>query len=427
MQITSSQIAALNEPQLPDHSKRWTALRAQLGDKHVDIESVVEALRAFQIAIPSWALGTGGTRFGRFPMGGAPLNLEDKISDIGLLHALNRSSGAISLHIPWDIPEDASAVQNQAASLGLRFDAVNSNTFQDQPGQANSYRFGSLSHTDQAVRDQAVAHNLEVVRFGMELGTRVLSVWLSDGSIFPGQHNMREALRRTEDSLQRIYADMPEDFRMLIEYKPFEPAFYATVIPDWGTSFLLASKLGPRAKTLVDLGHHLPNTNIEQIVSTLIAEEKLGGFHFNDSKYADDDLTAGSIKPYQLFLIFYELVEGMRKQNQSMQELGWMIDASHNIKDPLEDLLQSVEAIKLAYAQALIVDDHKLRQAQQDNDPVIAQEVLQDAFRTDLRPLLAEARLRDGAALDPIGCYRALEVRKHLIRARGENTIATGL
>lgn len=427
MQITESQITGFNESHRNAHTKRWTALQTQLEDRGMDVDHLLKVLGAFQIAIPSWALGTGGTRFGRFPMGGAPLNLEEKISDIGLLHALNRSSGAISLHIPWDIPEDAGAVRDQAAALGLRFDAVNSNTFQDQPGQAQSYRFGSLCHTDPAVRDQAVAHNLEVVRYGVELGTDVLSVWLSDGSIFPGQHNMREALQRTEDSLQKIYSGMPQDFRMLVEYKPFEPAFYATVIPDWGTSFLLTGKLGPRAKTLVDLGHHLPNTNIAQIVSTLLMEDKLGGFHFNDSKYADDDLTTGSIKPYQLFLIFYELVEGMRAWSRPMEALGWMIDASHNIKDPLEDLLQSVEAIKLAYAQALIVDDEKLHQAQQNNDPVIAQEVLQDAFRTDLRPLLAESRLREGAAFDPIGCYRSLEIRKQLIQARGENTVATGL
>lgn len=427
MRITPDQIAASNEKRAARHASRWESLRTQLADQGADVARMIEALRAFQVAIPSWALGTGGTRFGRFPMGGAPLNLEEKMEDVGLLHALNRSSGAISLHIPWDIPTDARAIRGLAAELGLRFDAVNSNTFQDQPGQQYSYRYGSLCHTDQAVRDQAVAHNLEVLRYGLELGTGVLSVWLSDGSIFPGQHNMREALRRTEDSLHRIYEGMPAEAEMLIEYKPFEPAFYATVIPDWGTSFLLATKMGDRAKTLVDLGHHLPNTNIEQVVSTLLAEKKLGGFHFNDSKYADDDLTTGAIKPYQLFLIFYELVEGMRAQERSMQELGWMIDASHNIKDPLEDLLQSVEAIQLAYAQAMLVDDAGLREAQQHNDPVMAQEILQGAFRTDLRPLVAQSRLEDGAALDPIGCYRELAVRKQLIAARGEKTVATGL
>ncbi|GAA4302688.1 sugar isomerase [Compostibacter hankyongensis] len=427
MQITKEQLQQHNEPQLKKHQAQWTALRQQLEERGVDVASTLQQLRQFQVAIPSWALGTGGTRFGRFPIGGAPLNLEEKMMDIGMLHALNRSSGAISLHIPWDIPDNAAHIRALATELDLRFDAVNSNTFQDQPDQQRSYRFGSLCHTDKEVRRQAVEHNLEVVRYGAELGTNVLSVWLSDGSNFPGQYHMQGALQRTLESLQSIYAGMPDDFLLFLEYKPFEPAFYATVIPDWGTSFLLVNKLGDRARTLVDLGHHLPNTNIEQIVSTLLAEDRLAGFHFNDSKFADDDLTTGSIKPYQLFLIFYELVDGMRRKQRPMQDLGWMIDASHNIKDPLEDLLQSVDAILLAYAQALIVDTPGLQQAQEENDPVLAQEALQDAFRTDLRPLLAEARLQDGAALSPIHCYRELQVRKNLIAARGEKTIATGL
>ncbi|HLR36454.1 MAG TPA: L-rhamnose isomerase [Chitinophagaceae bacterium] len=427
MVISKEQIASSNDGQLKKHQSKFDVLRDQLEEKNIDVAYVIDTLRTFQIAIPSWALGTGGTRFGRFPNGGEPVNLEEKMYDIGLLHALNRSSGAISLHIPWDIPEDAAGIRQLADELNLRFDAVNSNTFQDQADQKYSYRYGSLCHTDKAVRDQAIAHNLEVAKYGEELGTNILSIWLSDGAIFPGQHNMRRALQRTEDSLSQIYKGLSEEFEMLIEYKPFEPAFYATVIPDWGTSFLLANKLGKKANTLVDLGHHLPNTNIEQIISTLLAENKLGGFHFNDSKYADDDLTTGSMHPYELFLIFYELVEGLQNQNRSLQDLSWMIDASHNIKDPLEDLLQSVEAIQLALAQALTVDDKKLSDAQQNNDPTIAQEVLQDAFRTDLRPLLAEARLQDDAALDPIAAYRALNVRGALIDERGEDSVATGL
>lgn len=427
MKIAKEQIAAVNGKQVKKHQSQWEGLKSRLEDKGVDIKSVLEKLRAFQVAIPSWALGTGATRFGRFPIGGAPLNLEEKMYDIGLLHALNRSSGAISLHIPWDIPEDAEGIRQLGQELDLKFDAVNSNTFQDQEGQKLSYKYGSLSHTDKAVRQQAVEHSLEVVKYGVELGTKVLSVWLSDGAIFPGQSNIREALARTLDSLKAIYQGMPDDFEMLVEYKPFEPAFYATVIPDWGTSFLLVNKLGERANTLVDLGHHLPNTNIEQIVSVLLAEGRLGGFHFNDSKYADDDLTTGAIKPYQLFLIFHELVEGMNNKGITPKDLSWMIDASHNLKDPLEDLLQSVEAIKLAYAQALVLDEEKLKEAQQKNDAVMAQEMLQDAFRTDLRPLVAEARLQENAALDPIAAYRELEVRKNLIKDRGENTVATGL
>lgn len=427
MRITKDQIDSFNGKQLRNHQSRWNVLMDQLSEKGLNVTRLLEQIKSFQIAIPSWALGTGGTRFGRFPIGGAPGNLEEKMMDIGLLHALNRSSGAISLHIPWDIPDNIPGIKSLAKELDIRFDAVNSNTFQDQKKQKYSYRFGSLCHTDKKVRDQAIAHNLEVVKYGVALGTNVLSVWLSDGSVFPGQHNIREALGRTLDSLQQIYKKMPEDFEMLVEYKPFEPAFYATVIPDWGTSLLLCNKLGNRAKTLVDLGHHLPNTNIEQIVSTLLAEGKLGGFHFNDSKYADDDLTTGSMKPYQLFLIFHELAEGLHAQNLPMQHLSWMIDASHNIKDPLEDLLQSVEAIRLAFAQALVIDESKLRDAQQSNDPALSQEIIQDAFRTDLRPLVAEARLLEGGALDPLGCYRALKIREELIRERGKDVVATGL
>ena len=265
----------------------------------------------FQIAIPSWALGTGGTRFGRFPGGGEPRNLEEKIEDIGLLHALNKSSGAISLHIPWDIPENTASYKSIAAQYDLKFDAMNSNTFQDQPDQKLSYKFGSMQHVDKAVRKQAIEHNIEVIKYGIELGSNSLTVWLSDGSCFPGQLNFRKAFQNTLESLQEVYSALPDDWKMFVEYKAYEPNFYSTTVGDWGQSLLYANKLGEKAYTLVDLGHHLPNANIEQIVSLLLMEGKLGGFHFNDSKYGDDDLTVGSIKPYQLFLIFNELVEGM--------------------------------------------------------------------------------------------------------------------
>lgn len=427
MKIQQAQLQAHNDTHARQHEQQFNFLQQQLEEKGIAVEKILKELQNFQVAIPSWALGTGGTRFGRFPTGGEPRNLEEKMMDIGVLHAINRSSGAISLHIPWDIPDNVQHIKALAADLELRFDAVNSNTFQDQPGQELSYRYGSLSHPNAAVRRQAIHHNLEVVAHGIALGANILSVWLSDGSNFPGQNNLREALQRTHDSLQSIYQKMPADWLMYLEYKPFEPNFYATVIPDWGTSFLLVNKLGERAKTLVDLGHHLPNTNIEQIVATLLAENKLGGFHFNDSKYADDDLTTGSIKPYQLFLVFYELINGLHAKGQSLQTLGWMIDASHNIKDPLEDLLQSVEAIQLALAQALIVDDQKLKIAQQNNDPALAQEILQDAYRTDLRPLLAEARKRRGGALYPIPFFREAQVRQSLIKERGKTAVATGL
>ena len=390
--------------------------------------SILQKLIDFQVAIPSWALGTGGTRFGRFSGGGEPGTLEQKIEDIGLLHALNQSSGAISLHIPWDIPSDANAIKALAANHHLKFDAVNSNTFQDQKDQPYSYKFGSLQHVDKAVRRQAIEHNIEVIKHGVALGSKSLTVWLSDGSSFPGQLNFRTAWKNTFESLQEIYAALPSDWKLFLEYKAYEPNFYSTTVGDWGQSLLYTSKLGPKAFTLVDLGHHLPNANIEQIVSLLMMEDKLAGFHFNDSKYGDDDLTVGSINPYQLFLIFNELVEGMdAKAMNHATDLAWMIDASHNVKDPLEDLLQSIEAIMIAYAQALIVDTNALKDAQSVNDVVKVQEILQAAFRIDVRPLVAEARIQSGGSLQPIQLFRSLKLREQLIKERGVVTVATGL
>jgi L-rhamnose isomerase / sugar isomerase len=424
MLVEKYKIQEANETQMNEHKRSFEFVASSV--KNMD--TVLQKLADFQIAIPSWALGAGGTRFGRFSIGGEPRNLEEKIEDVGLLHALNRSSGAISLHIPWDIPRNVHNIKALAAQHGLRFDAVNSNTFQDQKGQAHSYKFGSLQHVNRDVRKQAIEHNIEVIKYGEELGSESLTVWLSDGSSFPGQLNFRHAFQNTLEGLQEIYAALPDNWKMFVEYKAFEPNFYSMSVGDWGQSYLYASKLGKKAYTLVDLGHHLPNANIEQIVSLLLMEGKLGGFHFNDSKYGDDDLTVGSINPYQLFLIFTELVEGMdAKGLNHANDLGWMIDASHNIKDPLEDLLQSVEAIKIAYAQALLVDAKELDAARQANDVVRAQEILQNAYRTDVRPLVAEARLRSGGALDPLKVFRSLKGREGLIKERGLQTVATGL
>lgn len=424
MLIEKYKIGEFNHDQLPEHRRQFDFLTSTFNIS----DTVLQKLVDFQIAIPSWALGTGGTRFGRFSGGGEPRNLEEKMEDVGLLHALNRSSGAISLHIPWDIPENPTSIKAMAAQLGLRFDAVNSNTFQDQPGQEHSYKFGSMQHVDKAVRQQAIDHNIEVIKHGVELGSDSLTVWLSDGSCFPGQLNFRKAFQNTLDSLREIYKSLPENWKMFVEYKAYEPNFYSMSVGDWSQSLLYANKLGSKAYTLVDLGHHLPNANIEQIVSLLLMEGKLGGFHFNDSKYGDDDLTVGSINPYQLFLIFNELVEGMdAKGINHATGLGWMIDASHNVKDPLEDLLQSVEAIKIAYAQALLVDTKALEAARQNNDVTLAQEILQEAYRTDVRPLVAEARLRAGGVLQPLQALRQMRVRENLIKERGLKTVATGL
>ncbi|MFP9114532.1 sugar isomerase [Flavobacterium sp. RHBU_3] len=426
MKITSQHIADLNKIQDTTYKAELNLLESKLSKRGISLENVINKVADFQVAIPSWALGAGGTRFGRFSYGGEPATLEQKLDDIGLIHALTKSAGAVSLHIPWDIPQDYKAIKELAQSHDIIFDAVNSNTFQDQAGAKHSYKHGSLSSTIEASRAYAVEHNLEVIKIGEQLGSKSLTVWLADGSSFPGQRNFQAVLQQTENSLKQIYAGMPDDWKLFIEYKPYEPNFYSTVIQDWGTSFMLANACGDRAYTLVDLGHHLPNSNIEQIVATLMYKGKLGGFHFNDSKYGDDDLTVGSIKPYALFLIFNELVYGMENNPQNPYP-AWMIDASHNVKDPLEDLIQSLEAIRIAYAQALLVDQAALKAAQFDNDVVLAQELLQDAYRTDVRAILKAARVQSGAVADPIAAYRSLAVRNGLINERGTGSKATGL
>ncbi len=423
MQIEKSLIEDQNRTGIAQHSQKFEQLRSELESSGINVEQIITKLKAFQVTIPSWALGTGGTRFGRFSMGGEPRSLEEKIDDVGIIHSLTQSAGAISLHIPWDVPTDPSTIREQCSSHGITFDAMNSNTFQDQPNAVNSYKFGSLSHNSKDVRKQAIEHNIEVIEHGIALGSKALTIWLADGSSFPGQHNFRKALEHTQESILEIYEAMPQDWNLLIEYKPFEPHFYSMVIPDWGTSMLLAEACGQRAFTLVDLGHHLPNTNIEQIVSVLIMKGKLGGFHFNDSQYGDDDLTCGSLNPYQLFLIFNELIDG--ELNNS--DMSWMIDASHNLKDPMEDLIQSLENINTSYAKALLVNRQELTNAQNINDITRSQEILQRAYLTDVRTLVTEARLQNGGAISPIETYRNLNIRQELILDRGSKVVATGL
>ena len=404
MQLEKYKIQQHNDDLLTRHQRRLSFAVSEIENA----EAIIQKLVDFQIAIPSWALGTGGTRFGRFAGGGEPRSLEEKIEDVGLLHALNQASGAISLHIPWDIPKDAKAIKTLATQHGLKFDAVNSNTFQDQPDQALSYKFGSLQNVDKGVRKQAIEHNIEVIKHGIELGSESLTVWLSDGSCFPGQLNFRRAYQNTLESLHEIYAVMPDNWKMFLEYKAYEPNFYSTTVGDWGQSYSYVQKLGDRAYTLVDLGHHLPNANIEQIVALLLMEGKLGGFHFNDSKYGDDDLTAGAMKPYQLFLIFNELVDGMDARGMNhATDLGWMIDASHNVKDPLEDLLQSVEGIMMAYAQALSVDRKALEEAQSISDVVRCQEILQNAFRRSFNRSRSSPSSRRG--IEPAGAFPSIK------------------
>src|SRR3954468_37615 len=354
-----------------ESKKKWLAedfdyLGNKLSRRGIDIERIVEKAQAFKVAVPSWGVGTGGTRFARFPGPGEPRNIFEKLEDCSTVHKLVRSTSSISLHIPWDKPESAADLLAAARDHRLTFDAMNSNTFQDQPRQKKSYKFGSLTHTDPAVRKQAIEHNIECIEIGKKLGSNALTVWIGDGSNFAGQSNFRHALERYLESMREIYSRIPEDWNLFLEHKMFEPAFYSTVVSDWGTSYYCAKSLGDKAQCLVDLGHHAPNVNIEQIVSRLIQFGKLGGFHFNDSKYGDDDLDAGSIKPYQLFLIFNELVDAELAHVPGF-EPAYMLDQSHNVTDPIESLVTSSVELLRAYVQASLVDRDALAACQQQN------------------------------------------------------------
>jgi L-rhamnose isomerase/sugar isomerase len=421
--IETERIRQSNQAGLFAHQQGAEFLYTRLAERNIDFERIVEQIRTFEVAIPSWALGTGGTRFGRFPGSGEPRDVFEKLEDISVINRLTGAAPRVSLHIPWDEPDDAQALVDRSSELGLGFDAVNSNTFQDQPGQVLSYKFGSLSHTDAAVRDLAVAHNLNVIELGRKLGSEAITIWLADGSNYPGQTHFRRSFERVLASLQEIYAHLPENWQLYSEHKPCEPAFYSTVVQDWGSSLLLAQALGEKASCLIDLGHHLPNTNIEMIVARLLTAGKLGGFHFNDAKYGDDDLTAGSIRPYQLFLIFNELVDaGLELGNEFSP--AYMIDQSHNLKDPIEALLQTVVALQNAYASALLVDRERLDEFQESNDVMMAERTLTDAYETDVRSLTAEARMRNEGAIDPVLAFRDAGYRESLSRARTSGTYA---
>ena len=427
--IPRDRINELNRAVTSAHERDLDHVADVLARQGTDAEPVVAALADFQVAAPSWALGTGATRFGRFPGGGEPRTTEEKIDDIAALHALTRANSAVSLHVPWDDPADPAALREHADERGIAFDAMNSNTFQDDPSTTRngevSYKFGSLANADESARKAAIEHNQYVIDLGVQLGSTALTVWLADGTNHPGQADFRVQFERVAEGLRAVHDHLPDSWRLFTEHKPYEPAFYSTVNQDWGSSLLLAEAAGEKASCLVDLGHHLPNANIEMIVSRLAMVGRLGGFHFNDSKYGDDDLTTGSIKPFQLFLIFHELVSA--GGGTRAPELAYMIDQSHNLKDPLEDLIQSTEALMLAYAQALVVDRSALVAAQDSNDASLAQEVLQRAYRTDVRALVAEARRRDGGAIDPLAAYRAVGYRREKIAQRGERAVSTGL
>ena len=400
----------------------YAHLERQLERRHVDIKALVARATAFRVAIPSWGVGTGGTRFARFPGPGEPRTLLEKIDDCGVVQSLVRVTPAMSLHIPWDKPResgpgDVASIRARLLARGLAIESMNSNTFQDQPGQPLSYKFGSLTHTDFAVRRQAIEHNLECLAIGRDLGASSHTVWIGDGGNFPGQIHFRHAIDRYVESLQAIHAALPDGWRLFIEHKCYEPAFYSTVLNDWGIRYLCAREVGDRCLSLVDLGHHAPNVNIEQIVAQLIRLRALGGFHFNDSKFGDDDLDSGSIKPFQLFLVFNELVDAELEGIPGFAP-AYMLDQSHNVTDPLESLMVSAMEVVRAYVQAHLVDRAALAEAQANNDAVRALQILKAAFRTDVSPILAAARVREGGAIDPVAAYRASGYRASVASQR---------
>ena len=396
--------------------KQYDFLGEELARRGIGIAEILRKVSAFTVAVPSWGVGTGGTRFARFPGGGEPRNIFDKIEDCAVIQQLTQATPTVSLHIPWD-KADPYKLKQAASRFGLSFDAMNSNTFSDGAGQAHSYKFGSLTHADKAVRTQAIEHNLECIEIGKVLGSKALTIWIGDGSNFPGQVNFAKSFERYLDSAKEIYAGLPKDWRLFTEHKMYEPAFYSTVVQDWGTNYIIAKELGEKAFCLVDLGHHAPNVNIEMIVSRLIQFGKLGGFHFNDSKYGDDDLDAGSIDPYRLFLIFNELVEAELNRPKDFNP-AHMLDQSHNVTDPIESLMLSAIEVQRAYASALLVDRRALAGYQDDNDALMATQTLKEAYRCDVGPILAMARLNSGGAIDPIGTYRASGYRKRVSEER---------
>lgn len=396
-------------------------MQASDAKQNSDFDAVVEAIQRFTIETPSWGYGNSGTRFKVFPWPGAARTLREKLEDAAQVHQFTGVSPTIAVHIPWDKEADWQAAGEYAQKLGLQIGAVNPNLFQE-----NEYRLGSLCHPEQKVRQQAVEHVLECIDIARAVDSKIISLWLADGTNYPGQDDLRRRRHRLLDSLQTIYAALPADVQLLIEYKFFEPAFYSTDLPDWGTSLLMAQKLGSQAQVLVDTGHHAQGTNIAQIVAQLLDEDRLGGFHFNDRRYADDDLIVGSQNPFELFCIFNEIVGAQADGNTNASRIAYMIDQSHNIEPKIEAMIQSIMNIQTAYAKALLVDRAALRVAQEAGDVLGGYRVLQAAFETDVRPFLAEARTRQGRQADPIAAFRASGYAERIAQERATSATSSG-
>jgi len=392
----------------------YSGLAAQLSERGVDVPSVEARLRELVIETPSWGYADSGTRFGVFPQPGRPRDVFERVEDAAEVHRLTGTAGAVAMHFPWDAVDDYGALRAHVEAAGLRVGAVNPNLFQDP-----DYKLGSVTHPDAAIRARAVEHMIECVGIARELGSDAQSLWLADGTNYPGQDDLRARRRRMLDSLQRVYAELPEEQTFLVEYKFFEPAFYATDLADWGSALLTCQALGERAEVLVDLGHHAQGTNVEQIVALLAESGRLGGFHFNNRKYADDDLIVGSVNPFELFLIFVELAA----TDGPLPRLT--IDQSHNVEAKVEAMVLSVVNLQEAYAKALLVDRNALRTAQEAADVLGGHELLLDAYKTDVRPLCAKARAELGASEDPIAALRASGYAERVAAERDAEPLTT--
>ncbi|NOZ22192.1 MAG: L-rhamnose isomerase [Planctomycetes bacterium] len=389
---------------MADEQKRiaedYQRLKDRFAAREFDLDEVKELLKVQQIETPSWAYGPGGTRFKVFSQPGEATNIHEKLADAGYVHKLTGIAPSVALHIPWDKTDDWPALREYAETQGVKLGSINPNVFQE-----DEYKLGSVTHAKDEVREKAVEHMLECIEIMEQADSAILSIWLADGTNYPGQGNFRKRKRWMEECLRRVHERLPAGTRMLLEYKFFEPGFYHTDIADYGISLTLCKKLGDKAEVLVDLGHHALGVNIEHLVAFLIDEGKLGGFHFNSKKYADDDLTVGSINPYELFLIYNELISGEHDESVAM-DVAYMIDQSHNIKPKIEAMIQSLDICQQAYARALLIDREALDAAQEEGDVVGAEQLVLDAFRIDVTPIVAMARIEKGLPPDPIKAHR---------------------
>jgi L-rhamnose isomerase / sugar isomerase len=399
---------------LTDTQSEYLAFAERLADRGRDMGAIEKALAGFEVETPSWGYGDSGTRFGVFPQPGRPRDVRERIDDAAEVHRLTGTAPAVALHFPWDSVEHPDELSAHLAQRGLRAGAVNPNLFQDP-----DYKLGSITNPDAGIRRKALDHLLDCVAIATQLGATAQSLWLADGTNYAGQDDLRGRRQRLEDALAELYAALPEAQELLVEYKFFEPAFYATDIADWGSALLLCQRTGPRTRVLVDLGHHAQGVNVEQIVAFLASEDRLGGFHFNNRKYADDDLIVGSVNPLELFLIFTELTPPT-PGDQSLPRLT--IDQAHNIEAKVEAMVLSVLNLQESYAKSLLIDRTALAQAQADGDVLGGHELLMDAYNTDVRPLCAHVRAQRGAAADPIGQLRAGGYAERMARERSAAT-----